>query len=325
MRFVVCGEALIDLFPRPTAGDDAAGRHFRSLWEAQSAGGPMNTAIALGRLDDQVSFLGRLSNDVYGAQLRAHLADNRVALDLAVDSDQATSLAVVSLDDAGKASYVFHFADTANFGWRPHELPALGESDWLHIASLATVIDPGASVLLDWARGCPGPVSYDINVRPTVISDPAAYWQLVLPWLEVCARPGGVVKASDDDIAFLAGGSGHRGDPVAVARAWVRELGLDRVVVTLGPHGAACVQRDGSVIRVPGCAVDVADTVGAGDTFSAGLIDALAAGADIEQALRRGVAASAVVVTRSGAQPPTRAELDAQTAAVPTAATATSK
>lgn len=312
MRFVVCGEALIDLLQLPPAADRGSTEppHFRSLWEAQSAGGPMNTAVALAQLDADVQFLGRFSTDVYAEQLHRHLDDCRVGLDLATSvPGQPTSLAVVSLDGEGKASYVFHFENTANFGWATADLPSLPSDTWLHIASLATVVEPGASVLLAWVAGLSCQLSYDINVRPSVIPDPDRYWRSVVPWLSVCAAKQALVKASDDDIAFLGTGSGHTGSPVEIARAWVRELGLHRVVVTLGPDGAAVVEADGSVHAVKGHQVELVDTVGAGDTFMAGLLDGLGRGADIADAMRQGALASAFVVTRSGAQPPTRAEL----------------
>ena len=125
VRFVVCGETLIDLVP---AGDETGagdGDTFSSTWLALSAGGPMNSAVALGRLGADTHFLGRLSSDSFGAQLRGHIEGAGVSLDLATESSQATSIAVVSLDAEGAASYTFHFAETANFGWQQDDLPAL--------------------------------------------------------------------------------------------------------------------------------------------------------------------------------------------------------
>jgi fructokinase len=112
----------------------------------------------------------------------------------------------------GVASCTFHFNDTANFGWQIDDLPELNIDDWLHIASLSCVVSPGAEVLLDWMRGVKSGASYDINVRPTVITDPDVYWAKVQPWLRVVGRRRGIVKASDEDIKFLAkalaGGAG---------------------------------------------------------------------------------------------------------------------
>src|SRR4030095_3552323 len=198
-RFVVCGETLIDLVQA-----DAESDSFSSTWLALSAGGPMNSAVALGKLGADTHFLGRLSRDAFGRQLRQHILEANVKLDLATEASQATSIAVVSLDDQGVASYTFHFNDTANFGLAVDDLPELNNDDWLHIASLSCIVSPGAEVLLDWMRDVKAGVSYDINVRPTVITDAAAYWSTVEPWLRAVSRRRGIVKASDEDITFLA-------------------------------------------------------------------------------------------------------------------------
>ena len=97
-RFVVCGETLIDLVQAEAAGSDS----FSSTWLALSAGGPMNSAVALGKLGDDTHFLGRLSKDAFGRQLRQHILEANVKLDLATESSQATSIAVVSLDERGR-------------------------------------------------------------------------------------------------------------------------------------------------------------------------------------------------------------------------------
>ena len=188
-RFVVCGEALIDLVQSDTASRDS----FSSTWLALSAGGPMNSAVALGKLGADTHFLGRLSRDAFGRQLRQHILEANVKLDLATESSQATSIAVVSLDERGVASYTFHFNDTANFGWQIDDLPELSSDDWLHIASLSCIVSPGAEVLLDWMRDVQAGVSYDINVRPTVITDPDNYWSKVQPWLRMVGRRHGIV------------------------------------------------------------------------------------------------------------------------------------
>src|SRR6478735_3179906 len=195
-RFVVCGETLIDLVESDRANRDS----FSSTWLALSAGGPMNSAVALGKLGRDTHFLGRISRDASGRQLRQHILEANVKLDLATESSQSTSIAVVSLDEQGVASYTFHFADTANFGWQSEDLPALVADDFLHIASLATVVSPGAQVLLDWAGRLSCRMSFDINVRPSVITDPDEYWERVRPWLRTIGVHHGIVKASDEDV-----------------------------------------------------------------------------------------------------------------------------
>jgi len=312
-RFVVCGETLIDLVPADSPPPEA----FRSTWLALSAGGPMNSAVALGRLGADTHFLGRLSKDAFGRQLRSHILAADVQLDLAIESSQATSIAVVSLDEEGVASYTFHFHDTANFGWRIDDLPQLRDSDWLHVASLSCVVSPGAEVLLEWMRGVACGVSYDINVRPTVITDPEVYWGKVRPWLRVLGQRAGIVKASDADIDFLAqaptvqAAAPGISDPVELAASWVEQYGLGLAVVTLGPGGGVTVEPGGRTTRVPGYPTKVVDTVGAGDTFMAGFLDArIKLGRDLESSLHRAAAAASINCSRQGAQPPTSAEVN---------------
>ena len=306
---MVCGEALIDLSPV------AAESTFRSTWAALSAGGPMNTAVGLARVEQSVEFCGRFSTDRFGEQLRAHLRRAGVGLGLATVCDDPTSLAVVSLDDRQQATYAFHFDRTSNFGWRAEELPRLEEADWLHVGSIATVVDPGAEAVRRWVGDHAGPLSFDINVRPSVITDPADYWRRVEPWLALLGRHQGVVKASDEDIAALATAfdTGAGDDPTGVMLQWQERYGFAVGVVTLGREGAwACsADRPAEPVRVAGRPVQVVDTVGAGDTFMAGFLAARAEGAGLEAAVGQGVAAAAYVCTRQGPQPPSRAELNA--------------
>jgi fructokinase len=311
-RFVVCGETLIDLVQADADSDDS----FSSTWLALSAGGPMNSAVALGKLGADTHFLGRLSRDAFGRQLRQHILEANVKLDLATEASQATSIAVVSLDDEGVASYTFHFNNTANFGWQVDDLPELSSDDWLHIASLSCIVSPGAEVLLDWMGDVRSGVSYDINVRPSVIADPDVYWGKVQPWLRVVGRRQGIVKASDEDIKFLAkaeaSGAGQGGgDPVELAGTWVEQYGLGLAVITLGPGGGVAVEPGGNVTRVPGFPTKVVDTVGAGDTFMAGFLDGwVKLNHGLAGSLERGAAAASIVCSRRGAQPPTSAEVD---------------
>lgn len=306
-RFVVCGETLIDLVQSDEPADT-----FSSTWLALSAGGPMNSAVALGQLGADTHFLGRLSRDVFGSQLRGHIEKAGVRLDLATESSQATSIAVVSLDADGVASYTFHFAETANFGWQFDDLPTLGASDWLHIASLACVVSPGGDVLLEWARQIGAGVSYDINVRPTVITDPGEYWDKVEPWLRVVGQHRGILKASDVDLEFLAGVAGGSGDLVETLAEWVEKYGFRLGVMTLGAEGALGIEPGGKRTMAAAFPTDVVDTVGAGDTFMAGFLDGLIGQrVDLETALTRGVAAASIVCSRRGAQPPSAAEVDA--------------
>lgn len=269
----------------------------------------MNTSVALATLGEPAYFLGRMGNDAFAAQLREHLRSHGVNLELTVDVAQPTSLAVVSLDDEGKAQYTFHFDNTSNFGWQADEFPELGEDDWLHFGSIGSVVAPGASAIRDFAATTSARLSFDVNVRPAVQPDMEAYGSTVLDLIEVVGARGGVVKASDEDISQLIEGDG---DVLEVARRWVEQYGLSLFVMTLGPDGAAAVLPGGEVVRVPGHTVEVADTVGAGDTFMAGFLSRYVANpSDVEGALRAGAGAAALVCTKQGANPPSSDELAA--------------
>ena len=302
-RFLVVGEALIDLVP---AGE---GSTFDSPWQAQTAGGPLNTAVALARLGRAVDFGAPLAEDAFGAQMLAHLEANGVGHDRRPAGSGPTALAVVSLDEQGKASYHFHAHGTATFDFVADRMPTPGPGKWLHVASLVLVVQPGADELLQWVRGTTGPLSVDVNVRTIVEPDPTSYWRRIEPWLTVVGERSGVVKGSDEDFDFLAAGAGLPGRSELVDL--IAGLGASCVVTTLGADGATGM-IDGQQVTVPGRPSEVVDTVAAGDTFMAGFLDAWTREPqDLTAALQRAVAAASVVVTRRGAQPPTSTEVDA--------------
>lgn len=301
MRFVVCGENLVDLIPGEIVSP--AETH----WAALAGGGPMNTSVALAKLGAPTQYLGRLGHDAFGSQIERHLVANEVGLDLAVRSTDPTPLAVVSLDEEAKASYTFHFDGTSSFSWRSEEFPALTVDDWLHFASIGFVVGSGVGPLLDFVSTTEASLSYDLNIRPTVITDRERYFACVDPLMGAVGHSGGIVKASDEDINWLVDDD----DPLAYAQDWVQQYGLAMFLVTLGADGAAAVKPDGQVVRVPGRKVDLVDTVGAGDTFMAGFLRAYVENpSDVERALIHGIGASAIVCTRQGANPPTLAELE---------------
>ncbi|WP_353388107.1 carbohydrate kinase family protein [Thermobispora bispora] len=298
---LVCGEALIDLVP---AGADG-------LWRAVPGGGPANTAVAIARLGTPVQLLCRISRDGFGRRIRAHLAECGVGLELAVEAAEPTTLAVVDLDDRGSAAFGFYVNGTADWRWSAAELPSSlpPGTRAVHIGSLAAVVPPGADVLRDWAAGLARrdpelTVVYDVNVRPALLPDREEYRARVEPWLRI-AR---VVKASDEDLAWLHPGR----EPADVAREWLGAHGLELVLLTLGARGAAAFAAGGTVARADGVPVRVADTVGAGDTFTGAFLHAtLSRGMDLAAALRYAVTAAALTCTREGAVPPSRAEVDA--------------
>jgi fructokinase len=290
----VCGEVLIDILPTgPVVG-----------------GGPANTAKALARLGHDVDFIDGISSDAYGRSAREELLRDGVNLDLALTSDKPTCTATVTLDAAGGASYEFLIDGTATFdfatSWLPD--PYRYQPQVLHIGTLVTMIEPGASALYDWAMQVAelAPIVFDPNIRPSVQPDRDLYEAAVEKWAALSA----VIKVSDDDLAWLFPGQAIDD----VANRWIND-GAFLVVVTRGVNGLVGYTADGRV-EVPGVKVDVVDTVGAGDTVGAIVVEAMLAHGLIElrgdllrSVLTRAAAAAAITCSRKGAQPPFKHEL----------------
>ncbi|WP_020556910.1 carbohydrate kinase family protein [Embleya scabrispora] len=303
MIFVV-GEAVVDLV---TSGHGDTAAH--------PGGSPANVAVGLGRLGSPVSLLTQYGRDPYGEMLAGHFADSLVTVvGEATAGDLPTSTAIARTDTAGAATYEFALSwDPAPI---PDELPA--GMVCLHTGSIAVTLEPGATTvrrLLEQARGrCT--VSYDPNCRPTLMGGPTRARTLI----EHRAALADVVKVSNDDLGWLYPGR----DITDVAREWL-ERGPALVVVTRGAAGSYGVCGSGDV-HCPAPTVEVADTVGAGDAFTAGLLDALRRldllGVDNAPRLRRlgpgtlfellGEASlvSALTCARPGADPPTAQEVE---------------
>ena len=273
-------------------------------------GGPANTAKALARLGHDVHFIDGISNDAYGVSARAELLRDGVNLDLALASDKPTCTATVTLDTAGGASYEFLIDGTATFdfasSWLPD--PYRYQPQVLHIGTLVTMIEPGASALYDWAMQVAelAPIVFDPNIRPSVQPDRDLYEAAVEKWAALSA----VIKVSDDDLAWLFPGQAIED----VANRWIND-GAFLVVVTRGADGLVGYTADGC-IEVPGVKVDVVDTVGAGDTVGAIVVEAMLAhglvelrGDRLRSVLTRAAAAAAITCSRKGAQPPYKHEL----------------
>ena len=299
MSIWVCGEVLIDLIP------DGGGERVPHV-----GGGPANTAKALARLGHEVYFIDGISSDTYGQMSRQELLGDEVKLDLALNSDKPTCLAIVSLNESGGASYEFEIDGTATFdfssSWLPD--PSKYKPSVLHIGTLVTVIQPGADVLYDWAMQVAefAPIVFDPNVRSVVMNDRDKYLAAVERWVAISS----VVKVSDDDMAWLYPGQQY----ADVAKRWIND-GAALVVVTRGADGLAGFTADGSV-EVPGVKVDVADTVGAGDTVGAIVVEAMIekgilnlTGDTLKAVLHRAAVAAGITCSRKGAQPPYKHEL----------------
>lgn len=298
----VIGEALVDLVD---AGD-------HRTFTAHLSGSPLNVAVGLARLGQPTQFLARFSQDTFGRRLRDFAERNGVGLARAVDAPQPSTLAVVSLDEHRKARYDFYIEGSADWQWRRDELVVPEGTAILHAGSNASWTPPGAEHVLETLRRArpAALVSYDPNVRPAVLGTPAR----AMPLVEAGVAAAHLVKASDDDIAWL-----YPGAPAAdIADHWLR-LGATAVVITRGAGGAVGFRRDAEPLERPARQVQLVDTIGAGDAFTSGLLDALArsgvrdaaslAAADLGAALDEAILVAALTCERAGADPPTAAEV----------------
>lgn len=293
---LVIGEALVDVVdgtPHP-------------------GGSPLNVAVGLARLGHAASFVGRFGRDEFGDLIARHLRDNGVRSLLPADA-QPTSVALATLAPDGSATYQFELV------WElpglPQVLPAaLRDARLLHTGSIATVLHPGAASVLaaiERARAEGVRVSFDPNCRPSITPDAERARAAV----EAFVALSDLVKASDEDLRWLYPDRSVQES----AQEW-RRLGPGLVVVTRGSQGAFAASAAG-LIAVPARPVAVADTVGAGDSFMAALIDGVLelgerglgelTASEVEGLLARAGAAASLTVGRPGADPPTRPELDA--------------
>jgi fructokinase len=290
----VCGEVLIDVLPTgPVVG-----------------GGPANTAKALARLGHDVDFIDGISTDAFGVMARKELERDGVGLALSLSSDKPTCTATVTLDAHGAASYKFLIDGSATFdfahSWLPD--PERLKPSVLHIGTLVTIVEPASSVLYDWAVKTAefAPVVFDPNVRTSVVGDHKAYRAAVEKWVEISS----VIKLSDDDISWLYPNESMD----EVAQRWIAN-GASLVVVTRGDKGIIGYTEHGFE-EVDGAKVTVVDTVGAGDTVGAILVEGIVThsvdglqGQVLNAVLHRAAIAAGITVSRAGAQPPRLHEL----------------
>jgi len=294
----VCGEVLIDLIP------DGVER------KAVVGGGPANTAKALAKLGIETQFIDGISTDMYGQMALKQLHQDGVLLDYVKFSDKPTCLAIVTLNSSGGATYEFLIDGTATFDYTPDWLPdprAIKPS-LLHIGTLVTAIEPAASVLHKWVSAVKNiaPIVFDPNIRPAVMADRSEYVRQVERWIEISSA----VKVSDDDIYWLYPDKSIDD----VANTWL-SMGPELVVVTFGDKGLSGY-RSGEKVSVDAKQVVVADTVGAGDTVGAILVEAIVeeglanlSGKLLISKLERAAKAAAITVSRTGALPPSRDEI----------------
>ncbi len=295
----VVGEVLIDLIPNRDQCLEIVG------------GGPANTAKALAKLGVKTHFIDGISTDKYGQMAKADLLSSQVMLDYAQYSNKPTCTAKVMLSSTGSAIYEFIIEDTATFdysaSWLPD--PERIKPCLLHVGTLATIIEPGASALFGWAKNVAKitPIVFDPNVRPAVLGNRDEYVKKVERWVAISSA----VKVSEEDLHWL-----YPSKAVSkIVNKWL-EVGVQLVVVTLGERGITAYRKN-EVISVDAVKVVVADTVGAGDTVGAVMVEAIVdigldklTGGVLKTMLSRAAKAAAITVSRTGAKPPSKAEID---------------
>ena len=309
--FLSCGDCLFDLFASPQEDVATIGLSGRV------GGSPLNVALGLARLGHHSGYFTKMSGDLFGERIRGFMERERIDQRFLIPTDRHTTLAMVSLDPDGSASYAFYIEGTADRSIEPGEVPQSlpAEVEVIHVASYSTVCEPTATALAQLVaqESSNRFISYDPNIRASIEPD-LDVWRAKVAELVPFAA---LVKASDEDIAQLYPGRAVD----SVIADWV-SAGAEIAVVTLGEHGAIAATSAGVTVKVAGQKVVVVDTVGAGDTFQAALLaglkerGALSKAAiaafsadDVEALLGFAVKAAAITCTRKGADLPRRADL----------------
>jgi len=296
---VVCGEALIDQIPSPN------GRQRET-----PGGGPFTTARALARLGIPTQFLGRLSTDAFGQQLRDLLAADGADLSLTSFGPEPTTLAIAEVGADGHAAYRFVIDGTSGSNLTRQMVPVTFSPDVkaLHVGTLGLVFEPVATTIADLVEREHRKrlVMVDPNIRPSAVPNRSR--------LDRILAQSTIVKASDADVTWLY----PELDLQSAARALLAR-GPALVVVTLGSEGAFGV-CSGTQVRAAAPSVDVVDTIGAGDAFGAALLAWLSDhdrldrhlhldADELRAALEFACLVASITCTRAGANPPWRSEL----------------
>ncbi len=301
------GESLIDMLPRDTVDGGTA-------FQPHPGGSVFNTAIALGRLGARSGFFSGISTDLFGQVLVDTLNGSHVDAGLCARSDRPTTLAFVTLTD-GEASYAFYDEATAGRMLSESDLPELCDAvAAMFFGGISLVVEPcGAAYEALMVREADTRLTMlDPNIRPGFIRDEASYRARIMRMIALAD----IVKISDEDLVWIMGQGG-----LSNLAAELRSLGPAIAIVTEGADGATAYHEGGKV-GVPAESVEIVDTVGAGDTFNAGILASfqeqgvLTKGAirevsadAIEAAMRLGSRSAAVTVSRAGAASPWRDEL----------------
>lgn len=305
-----CGEALIDMIPAPTVTGSQG-------FVPHTGGAIFNTAIALGRLGIATGMLTGLSTDMFGQQLALALNASQVDRSLIITSNRPTTLAFVQLLD-GQATYTFFDENSAGRMLKPEDMPDLhADVSALYLGGISLACEPGADAYIALLKkeGSRRPVMIDPNIRPGFIDDVAAYRSR----LETAMALADIIKVSDDDLEWLFA----EPSTLKSKASALLEMGPGAVIVTCGREGAIGYLRTGTEVHVSATRAEVVDTVGAGDTFNAGVLADLYRNGNLtkagisnmsadtlQRAIRFGAKVAGITVSRVGANPPWRSEVD---------------
>ena len=308
-NLITCmGEILIDFLPITADGQTTGFR-------MHPGGSPLNVAVGVARLGQPVAFSGKVARDFFGRYLRSYAESQHIDTRFLLDTDAHTALAFVAMED-GEPAFSFYGEGTADTLMTPADLPQamVEETSALHVGSISLLRGSTPSAVLSAVEQARGRalISFDPNIRPGLVEDAAAYRALI----DRLAGMVDIFKISAADLGWL-----NPDLSVEQAAARIQALGPALVVVTRGGKGGLAL-RGSESITIPAFSVEVADTVGAGDTFNAGMLVGLAERQALSHAallaldaqaladtLRFASAAAALNCARAGCDPPTRAEV----------------
>ena len=305
---VVIGEAIIDLIES---------KETKGQFNAIVGGANANVALALARRETNHQFLARISTDRFGQIIKDRLVSNNVKLDHIINTDEPSTLAIISVDANGKPNYNFYTTGTADWGWTREELPTREQLKALNATAiqfgcLTMAMEPGNLVIEEWARELSDEItiSHDINIRAALNLNKDKERERV----ERINSFSHIIKASDEDIEWL-----YNQDPETVIKNWIKDTNKI-VLLTKGSEGTS-LYRGNQRVDVPARKITVVDTVGAGDTFIANFLGQLddnnQLGPNLEHTPLEdltsytriaGIAAS-ITCERAGCEPPTTAEV----------------
>jgi fructokinase len=304
---IVIGEALIDLIQD---------RYNPTSYNAVVGGANANVAIALARRGTNHTFLARISTDSFGQQITKKLNDNNVNTEHKITTTEPTTLAVVSIGPNGSPSYSFYVNGTADWGWTNKELPNL-EAEAIQFGCLTMAMEPGNLIIEEWAKAQSHnkTISHDINMRPALGFDQATE----LTRVKRVNDFSHIIKASDEDLEWL--------DPTRTPDETAKEWSKNKLVlITKGSEGVDVYRNQEFLFNVPSRKINVVDTVGAGDTFTANLLGQLQENnhlgenptdklmnikdEDLHTYVHIAGIAASINCERAGAEPPTKADLD---------------